>query len=589
MIRGKEKILLAISVCLNVLLMAVILWVVRQETPSEATAQSSQSSEQMTHIPMTSGLFSSTDTTNRVAIINSGYDALLLRVHLFRNAKHSINVQTFILTNDECGRLFMYELIQAAKRGVKVRMIADHFVSDKDCDLAAFLAEVNPNLEFKYYRPAADRLKPSKLRGLLSMVFAFRDTNQRMHNKIITVDGHVAITGGRNIENTYYHFSTGMNFKDRDVLVTGPVVSDMAASFDKFWDYKHAVAGRDLLDVKKRIKEGDYRKYSTWDEFQFNGLFKKLSPEANDLASIQSKFVANLLPVKRLEFICDKVGKNRLWRMDGDGVITERLRKELRTWQKQLVLQTPYLVLDKSARKFFTELKKKKPAAQVIVCSNSFGSTDNIMAYSANYKWRSLYIEDLDFHIYEYKPLPADLLKIVPAYPRMKKLAAKKAAAGGEKKQPFLCIHAKSFVMDDRVAYIGTYNLDPRSANLNTEVGLLIYDEKVASLLKENILADTKPGNSWVIAKKEVPLSLDKVNVILERASCSSPIDVWPIRNTSSFDLIAGMEPLPPGHPDFYKRYKEIGSFPGDEALLTTKATQTRLMKLITGLASPIL
>lgn len=135
------------------------------------------------------------DGTNRVAIINSGYDALLLRVHLFRSATNSIHVQTFILTNDESGRLFMYELIQAAKRGVKVRMIADHFVSDKDCDLAAFLATVHPNLEFKYYRPAAEQLKPAKWQGMIQGLFSFRDLNQRMHNKLITVDGKIR-TGG---------------------------------------------------------------------------------------------------------------------------------------------------------------------------------------------------------------------------------------------------------------------------------------------------------------------------------------------------------------------------------------------------------
>ena len=146
-----------------------------------------------------SPLFGPLDGTNRVAIVNSGYEAMLLRVHLFRNAAQSINVQTFILTNDECGRLFMYELIQAARRGVKVRMIVDQFVSDKDCDLAAFIATAHPNLEFKYYRPAANQLKPSALRNVLNTVFSFRDVNQRMHNKLITVDGRVAITGGGNI------------------------------------------------------------------------------------------------------------------------------------------------------------------------------------------------------------------------------------------------------------------------------------------------------------------------------------------------------------------------------------------------------
>ena len=530
-----------------------------------------------------SPLFEAADERNQVAIINSGYDALLLRVHLFRNAKQSINVQTFILTNDECGRLFMYELIQAAKRGVKVRMIADHFVSDKDCDLAAFLATVHPNLEFKYYRPAADRLKPSKLRGILNLAFAFRDTNQRMHNKLITVDGKIAVTGGRNIENSYYHFSTGMNFKDRDALVVGPVVRSMESSFEKFWNYKHSVPGRKLVDVKKRIEADSFTRHDTWDDFHFNGFFDVLSPEADDEAVINKKFAEALLPAQRVEFICDRPGKNRRWSLSGDGEITERLRKELMAAEQQLVMQTPYLVVDKPAREFFLELKKKKPGLTIKVSSNSFGSTDNIMAYSANYKWRSLYIEDLGLHIYEYKPLPADLLNVFPAYPTMKK------RAGNEEEQPFLCIHAKSFVLDDRVAYIGTYNLDPRSANLNTEVGLVIVDERISELLKADIVNDMRAGNSWVIAKKEVPLSLDKVNALFERASCSTPLDVWPVRNTSSFDLRSGMQPLPPTHPDFYTHYEDVGSFPGDESVITSKGTKTRMLKIINSLATPIL
>jgi phosphatidylserine/phosphatidylglycerophosphate/cardiolipin synthase-like enzyme len=483
----------------------------------------------------------------------------------------------------------MYELIQAAKRGVKVRMIADHIASDKDLDLAAFIATVHPNLEFKYYRPAAERLKPSKLGMVIDLLFSFRDTNQRMHNKIITVDGKIAVTGGRNIENTYYHFSTGMNFKDRDVLVAGPVVKQVEASFEKFWNYRYSVPGRELLDVKARIEEGGFLRYNTRDEFKLNGFFDELSAEADIPELIKSRFAEKMLPVKRVEFVCDKPGKNRTWGLAGDGVITDRLRKELMNAEKQLVMQTPYLVVDKDAREFFIRLKKKKPELTIKVSSNSFGSTDNIMAYSANYKWRSLYIEDLGLEVYEYKPLPGDLLNVFPAYPKMKAMAGQAPAGGGEKEQPFLCIHAKSFVMDGRVAYIGTYNLDPRSANLNTEVGLLIYDERVASLLEENILNDMAPKNSWVIAKKQDPLSLAQVNALFERTSSAIPLDFWPIRNTSSFELRPGAAPVSPGHPDFYSRYEDKGAFPGGDSPLSPKATQTRMLKVISSLTAPIL
>jgi len=339
-------------------------------------------------VQASSPLFDVVSDSNQVSMVDNGYDALMLRVHLFRNAKETINVQTFILTNDECGRLFMYELIQAAKRGVKVRMIADHFVSDKDQDLAAFIATAHPNLEFKYYRPAADRLKSSTLRNVLNMLLSFRGTNQRMHNKIITVDGQLALTGGRNIENTYYSFSTGINFKDRDVLVTGPVVQSMEKSFEEFWDYRHSVLGSELTDVKKRIESGAFPKYSSWNDFAFNGLFDELSVEADQSPLIQDKFVAKMRTAKRVEFICDRPGKNRRLGLAGDGAITERLREELSTLRHQLIMQTPYLVIDKSGREFFLELKKKAPKAKVIVSSNSFGAADHLMTYSANYKWR---------------------------------------------------------------------------------------------------------------------------------------------------------------------------------------------------------
>lgn len=536
-----------------------------------------------------SPLFETGDTTNRVAIVNSGYDAMLLRVHLFRNATKSINVQTFILTNDECGRLFMYELIQAAKRGVKVRMLADQFVSNKDCDLAAFLATVHPNLEFKYYRPAVNQLKPSKLKGMVHGLFSFRDINQRMHNKLITVDGKLAITGGRNIENSYYHFSTGMNFKDRDVLVRGPVVRDMERSFDTFWNYKQSVAGRDLKDVKRRIAQHAFTQYDSLNSFRLHGLFDELSPAADDDQQITARFADQMHPVQRVEFISDKPGKNNRWWLRGDGAMTERIREVLKTSEQQLIIQSPYLILNQSMRSFFLKVKKQHPELKVVISSNSFGSTDNTMAYSANYKWRSTYIEKLNFEIHEYKPLPADLLKVFPAYPKMSARAAEKHEQEGYDEKPFLCIHAKSFVLDDRVAFIGTFNLDPRSVNLNTEVGLLIYDETVASLLKEDILNDAKPGNSWVIAKRDIPLSLDKVNAIMEQTLSYSPVDLWPLRNTSSFELRPGKEPVSPQHPEFYQRYEDAGSFPGDTSFLTPKSATTRMMKMLNGLATPIL
>jgi hypothetical protein len=174
---------------------------------------------------------------------------------------------------------------------------------------------------------------------------------------------------------------------------------------------------------------------------------------------------------------------------------------------------------------------------------------------------------------------------VFPAYPAFRRKAEEARAAT----LPFLCIHAKSLVVDARVAFVGSFNLDPRSERLNTEVGVLVEDEFVAAQLREEILRDTRPGNSWTVARTARPLRLDALNALLEGLSGLSPVDVWPIRNTSSFELIPGKAPVPPDHPDFYGNYRNAGSFPGAAAALSVKEIVARLYKAVAGAATPLL
>ncbi len=526
---------------------------------------------------------------NKVLLLENGYDSLLLRVHLIRNAQRSIDVQTFIWTNDECGRLLMYELIQAARRGVNVRIIADHFVSDKDPAIVAFLATVHPNIQLKHYRPVADRIRPSRLHVITKAVFRFRNLNQRMHNKVMVFDGAMALTGGRNIEDTYYNHSLSMNFRDRDILVLGPVVEHVTESFETFWSYRQSVSSRKLLDVRDVIRSNRVPKFAQKEDFEFGTVFADLERDADDASVIRERFVDHVLPARHVTFLADKPGKNRTRWLGGRGRLTEQLADIVADTDKELVIQSPYFVLSKAAIELFQKLRAKTPQMKVTVSSNSFGSTDNTVAYSANYRQRATTIESLGLHVYELNPQPGHCREIFPQYPEMLALARAKHNRRSDERLPFLCVHAKSFVRDGRFAYIGSYNLDPRSENLNTEVGFLIDDEQIAAILKATILRDCAPGNSWVIAKKAMPLGLDKVNAVLQGLSGLSPIDVWPIRNTSSFELIPGKTPLLPGHPDFHKHYRDVGSFPGAPGELSGKEIHTRIYKAIGGLATPLL
>jgi len=118
-------------------------------------------------------------------------------------------------------------------------------------------------------------------------------------------------------------------------------------------------------------------------------------------------------------------------------------------------------------------------------------------------------------------------------------------------------------VVDEMISFVGSYNLDPRSENLNTEAGLFIRDREFARLLQSHIEKDMAPQNSWVIAQKKRPLGLDFPNTVLVWLSDIIPfVDLWPFRYESSFELVEGAEPVDTDHPDFYENYRDVGSFP---------------------------
>jgi cardiolipin synthase C len=357
---------------------------------------------------------------NHVALLSAGEEALWLRLHLIRHAQASIDVQTFIWTNDECGRLLIYELVEAARRGVRVRILADHFASDQDPELVAFLATVHPNLQVRHYRPASSRLKASLVTNLKAAVGSFRAFNQRMHNKVMLVDEAVLVTGGRNVENTYFDYAPGLNFRDRDVLVIGPAVEAAVGSFNAFWDYRHSVPSDQLRDVSAVIAADTFARFPTRENYDFGPHFRELHDEV--VATAAQLVRGRLRPVDRAWFISDEPGKLRdsLTRTTH---VTRELREAIEQARESIVIQTPYLVLSKSARRSLRRLREERPGLSIRLSTNSFASTDNLMAYSGNYRLRNLYVEDLGLEIYEFKPYPEHLRTLFVRYDERAALA----------------------------------------------------------------------------------------------------------------------------------------------------------------------
>ena len=538
-------------------------------------------------------------TENYVTLLDTGADALLARLHLIRSATESIRIQTFIWGDDEVGRLMLYEIIQAAKRGVKVDVVIDHIASFRNLELAAFVSTVSPNLTFRHYRPSCKRMDPNPLQESLDFLVPNR-SNQRMHNKVFIVDNVVAITGGRNIDNSYYAQSKTINFRDRDVMFMGPMVAYAVRSFEEYWKFDKCERTARLKDVKKVIKKGKFKKLKTRDDFRLHDYFVDFEKMLMDDELLNKKFADSLYKVDYALFLADPPGKaSRAYTAWRRGTIARQLESVMKSAEYSLVLQTPYLVLDGGILKIFKKLREENPDIKLATSSNSFGATDNPIAYAANFKMRPAYMK-AGINIYEYMQMPAAVGYQLPNYDvllqrnQMSRQVStndvRGTAAIYQKDKPFMCIHAKALVVDDLVAFVGSYNFDPRSISLNTEVGLLVEDKDFAADVKRGIESDIMPENSWVVAKRKEPRSTKEIYRSLPEVDSRARIDWWPFRFTSGYELKEGEEALLPSVSTFYSNYDDIGPFPGaDDDDMAMKKVVTSISTALSWLVVPLL
>ena len=253
---------------------------------------------------------------HQVTLLEVGHQALLARIHHIRQAQNSINIQTFIC-NDEVGRLMMYELIKAAKRGAKVRVLADQMFSSQDPEVMAFVATAHPNLKIKHYNPNTDPIKTGLLGKLANAMVDFRKMNQRMHNKIITLDDRVGFAGGRNIENSYFDYSTELNFKDREVLLEGPVVKSMNASFEKYWNFPLSIPSLDLSDVAEIVSINSFQHFESPADFDITEIKSLVEAHLDNKEGMNKNIWKKRKTVNKIAFYVDEPGKNQTRHLEG--------------------------------------------------------------------------------------------------------------------------------------------------------------------------------------------------------------------------------------------------------------------------------
>lgn len=419
-----------------------------------------------------------------VYILEKGEESLIGRAWLTQNAERTIDVQYFIWSTDNIGTLAAEQLLRAAERGVRVRVLVDDLLVDAQ-GKTLLLLSAHPNAHIRIYNPNIS-VGVNWWQRLKNAVTSFRLVNQRMHDKTAIFDGVAGITGGRNMADEYFDYDQTYNFRDRDVLLLGRAVSEMSENFEEFWNspFVHSVEAI-LEDEGLAITAEDVAQRSR-ELHAYAANPKNFEPQVREAIDAAPRLFPYLLRAMSWEdaiFISDEPGKNKGdLGLSGGGLSTQHLIDAVKGARSSILIQSPYLIMPEGGIELFAKLVER--GVRIRISTNSLASTDNIQAFSGYHGQREDLLE-AGVELYEFKPHPAIKEELIDRYPRI------------AINDPVFALHAKSMVIDDKTVFIGTFNLDPRSANLNTEVGMLADSVELARQLTASIERDIAPENSW--------------------------------------------------------------------------------------------
>jgi len=437
-----------------------------------------------------------------VHVLEDGAGALMARAWLTVNAQKSIDVQYFIFSADAIGLIAADELLRAAQRGVKVRLLVDDVLHDGDADFLLAM-DAHPNFEIRVYNPNINIGKTLPVQ-LYNAAKDFRGVNQRMHNKTFIVDRQVVITGGRNIADEYFDLHPDYNFRDRDILLLGGVSHHISGSFQQFWVDHRAVPLRKVIKEPESYKKGWYT--DVWEQLhRFSCDPRRYWPEMRKRAANVPKRFEQLQAngvlrwVDNVRFVSDDPGKNDgKSGMAGGGKSTTALIRLVRSAKREVIIQTPYLVTSSLGKNLFAEAVAR--GIKLTILTNSLASTDSFPSFSGYVRDREALLKT-GIMLYESKPDG-------PIRHKLMTLPDGRRPA----KDSIYGLHAKSMVIDGEITVVGTFNLDPRSANLNTECIVVVKDKPLAQRVLKTLRAELSPANAWRITPKfnpdsEAPLS----------------------------------------------------------------------------------
>jgi cardiolipin synthase C len=403
------------------------------------------------------------------SLLSHGREAFIVRLALADLAERSLDMQYYVWDGDTTGRIVVDHVMKAADRGVRVRLLVDDPYY-KASDFVKASLDAHPNVEIRLFNPLTNRRW-----SILDFIFDFGRVNRRMHNKLMVADNAAAIVGGRNIGDIYYGVNTVANYRDLDVLAVGPVVRDLSGVFDQYWnspstvpiaaivDRAHGAADLDgiLARLREAIAAADYP--------------YPIDQDLHELAAQSAELRDNLVWAHGRIIADDPESVAR--GKESDDVI-EFIRERIARLKEELLVESPYFVLPAGAQATVKALHERN--VRVRVLTNSLASNDMLPAHSGYAKTRRRLLEN-GMELYELRP---DTDAFRPGW----SLRSGRSQAA---------LHTKAMAFDREAVFIGSFNLDPRSAVINTEAGLYIEGPELAKQLTAYMATGVVPANSY--------------------------------------------------------------------------------------------
>ncbi|MBO7645235.1 MAG: phospholipase D family protein [Alphaproteobacteria bacterium] len=414
-------------------------------------------------------------------LIDDGLSAFVIRAAFARMATKTIDLQTYIYSNDFSSHILIDELKNAADRGVKVRVLIDDYGTNSDI-ADVILLNQHPNIEVKIFNAVKKR---SRFLYYPQMLMDFNRLNSRMHNKLFIVDNVALITGGRNVGSNYFMPETAVNFSDTDVLFMGAIAGDATKSFNAYWNHHLAVPAfvipkacsrHALKKLEKQFKK--LARTNIINKRKYDAIISMTIREFNrknfDFSWGSGKFIADppekvdLPPERKAKYVSEIIlALNRLWKKT----------------QKSAYVSAAYFVPGQGGLKKMCD--EEKSGVHLTIVTNSLASTNAPTVYGKWEEYRTKLIQS-GVDVYEF---------MLSAENRRGKKHDRT-----RKKTRFSVMHSKTMVFDDKISWIGSFNLDPRSAYYNTENVVIFESAEFAKKLRDMIIDDTKI--SWHVAVK---------------------------------------------------------------------------------------